>query len=142
MKVARRQRLQQNIGARNGNDSPASKSSEAEFEPKDAEPLEDDDEEEEEEEDSDDEEEYAGSQEFHGSLDGTGLRIGIVIARFNELITKPLLTGAKEMLERHWVDVDEDVDVSWRMDYWRFERLKKWCSLAAQACAVWRTLSG
>ena len=124
MKVARRQRLQQNIGARNGNDSPASKSSEAEFEPKDVEPLEDEEEEEEEEEDSDDEEEYAGSQEFHGSLDGTGLRIGIVIARFNELITKPLLTGAKEMLERHWVDVDEDVDVSRRVHCWGFDSVK------------------
>lgn len=142
MKVARRQRLQQNIGARNGNDSPASKGPDAEFEPKDAEPLEDEEEEEEEEEDSDDEEEYAGSQEFHGSLDGTGLRIGIVIARFNELITKPLLTGAKEMLERHWVDVDEDVDVSRRVHCWGCESVDGQRLFVAQACAAWRTPGG
>ena len=36
-----------------------------------------------------------------GSLSSNGLRIGVVVARFNELVTKPLLEGVLEGLERH-----------------------------------------
>ncbi|KFM27154.1 6,7-dimethyl-8-ribityllumazine synthase [Auxenochlorella protothecoides] len=64
-------------------------------------------------EDVEDSEDEEGSETFYGSLDGSGLRIGIVVARFNELVTRPLLAGARETLSRHWVDVDNDVDVAW-----------------------------
>ncbi len=37
---------------------------------------------------------------FEGSLDATGLRIGIVVARFNRDITEPLLEGALRALDR------------------------------------------
>jgi hypothetical protein len=36
-----------------------------------------------------------------GSLDASGLRIGIVVARFNELVTKLLLEGALDAFSRH-----------------------------------------
>jgi 6,7-dimethyl-8-ribityllumazine synthase len=39
-------------------------------------------------------------QTFHGSLDASGLRIGIVVSRFNEFITEALSKGALEFLEQ------------------------------------------
>jgi 6,7-dimethyl-8-ribityllumazine synthase len=49
---------------------------------------------------------------FEGKLIGEGLRFGIVVARFNELITNKLLGGALDALIRHGVN-EEDVDVAW-----------------------------
>jgi len=43
-------------------------------------------------------------------LDGTDLHIAIVVARFNEDVTKRLLRGAQEALQSHGV---EDPDVYW-----------------------------
>ncbi|CAK0786133.1 hypothetical protein CVIRNUC_009346 [Coccomyxa viridis] len=47
-----------------------------------------------------------------GSLSSNGLRIGVVVARFNELVTKPLLEGVLEGLERHGT-AREEVQVAW-----------------------------
>ncbi|MBW6468208.1 MAG: 6,7-dimethyl-8-ribityllumazine synthase [Anaerosomatales bacterium] len=49
---------------------------------------------------------------FEGNLIGTGLKIGIVVSRFNELLSGRLLAGAQDGLARHGVSVD-DVDVAW-----------------------------
>jgi len=49
---------------------------------------------------------------YEGNLVGTGLKIGIVISRFNEFITAKLLGGAQDALKRHGVN-EEDVDVAW-----------------------------
>lgn len=49
---------------------------------------------------------------FEGNLIGTGLKIGIVVARFNELLSGRLLAGAQDGLTRHGVAGD-DVDVAW-----------------------------
>jgi 6,7-dimethyl-8-ribityllumazine synthase len=49
---------------------------------------------------------------IEGSLDGTGLRIGIVCGRFNDLITERLLSGAERTLRRHGV-APEDITVVW-----------------------------
>jgi 6,7-dimethyl-8-ribityllumazine synthase len=38
---------------------------------------------------------------FQGSLDAAGLRIGIIVSRFNEFITEQLAKGALEALEKH-----------------------------------------
>ena len=47
-----------------------------------------------------------------GKLIGKGLKVAIVVSRFNEFITGKLLTGAIDALVRH--DVDEaDVEVVW-----------------------------
>lgn len=45
-----------------------------------------------------------------GNLDGKGLRIGIVVSRFNELINQRLLEGATDVLIRHGVN-DADITV-------------------------------
>jgi 6,7-dimethyl-8-ribityllumazine synthase len=50
-------------------------------------------------------------REFMGTLEGAGLRIGIVVSRFNRTVTEPLLRGALEALERHGVSADETVVV-------------------------------
>jgi len=49
---------------------------------------------------------------YQGTLIGTGLKIGIVISRFNEFITSKLLGGALDTLERHDVNLD-DVEIAW-----------------------------
>jgi len=51
-------------------------------------------------------------QIFEGNLIGHGLRVGIVVARFNEFITSKLLSGALDALKRHGVD-ESSVDVAW-----------------------------
>jgi len=50
--------------------------------------------------------------DFQGKLNGAGLRIGIVVARFNQAITARLLSGALERLSQLGVS-DGDVDVVW-----------------------------
>jgi 6,7-dimethyl-8-ribityllumazine synthase len=47
---------------------------------------------------------------YEGSLVATGLRFGLVVARFNSLVTEQLLSGAADALRRHGVK-DADVDV-------------------------------
>jgi len=49
---------------------------------------------------------------FEGNLIGTGLKVGIVVARFNELLSSRLLSGAMDALVRHGVD-KEAIDVAW-----------------------------
>lgn len=49
---------------------------------------------------------------YEGKLIGTGLRLGIVVSRFNEFITGKLLEGALDALVRHGVDA-EAIDVAW-----------------------------
>ena len=49
---------------------------------------------------------------YEGHLVGTGLKFGIVVARFNELLSSRLLSGAQDALVRHGVSAD-DVDVAW-----------------------------
>lgn len=49
---------------------------------------------------------------LEGTMVGTGLRVGIVVARFNQFITERLLDGALDGLRRHGVDLQQ-VDVAW-----------------------------
>jgi 6,7-dimethyl-8-ribityllumazine synthase len=49
---------------------------------------------------------------FEGRVWGKGLSIAIVVARFNELVTRALLSGAQDGLVRHGVE-PEGVDVAW-----------------------------
>jgi 6,7-dimethyl-8-ribityllumazine synthase len=49
---------------------------------------------------------------FEGNLVGSGLKIGIVVGRFNEFITSKLLSGAQDALKRHGVS-ETDVDLAW-----------------------------
>ena len=52
------------------------------------------------------------TRELQGALDGNGLRIGVVVAEFNEFITSRLLDGAKAALSSHGVSEDE-VTIAW-----------------------------
>ena len=45
---------------------------------------------------------------YEGEYKGEGLKIGVVISRFNDLLTKELLDGALDCFKRHGV---KDVDI-------------------------------
>ncbi|MDN4607606.1 6,7-dimethyl-8-ribityllumazine synthase [Sporosarcina highlanderae] len=49
---------------------------------------------------------------YEGHLIGTGLKIGIVVSRFNEFISGKLLGGAEDALRRHGVEAD-DIEIAW-----------------------------
>ena len=49
---------------------------------------------------------------LEGKMVADGIKIGIVVARFNEFITSKLLGGAMDGLVRQGMDED-DVDVAW-----------------------------
>jgi 6,7-dimethyl-8-ribityllumazine synthase len=49
---------------------------------------------------------------YEGVLKGEGLRLAIVISRFNEFIGSKLLGGARDCLTRHGV-AESDIDVAW-----------------------------
>lgn len=47
-----------------------------------------------------------------GSLVGKDIKVGIVVARFNDFITERLLSGAIDGLKREGIK-DEDIEVAW-----------------------------
>ncbi len=49
---------------------------------------------------------------YEGKLNGEGIRVGIVVARFNEFIVSKLLGGCEDSLLRHGVAPD-DISVAW-----------------------------
>ena len=49
---------------------------------------------------------------YEGNLNGSGLKIGVVVSRFNDLMSSRLLSGAQDALVRHGVTPD-DIDVAW-----------------------------
>lgn len=49
---------------------------------------------------------------YEGNLIGKGLKMGIVVGRFNEFIGSKLLGGAIDALKRHGVE-EEDIEISW-----------------------------
>ena len=49
---------------------------------------------------------------YEGKLISKDIKIGIVIARFNEFITSKLLDGAIDGLKRHGVS-EENIDIAW-----------------------------
>jgi len=51
-------------------------------------------------------------KELSGQLTAQGLRFGVVISRFNDLFTQPLLRGAVDCFQRHGAGEDS-VTVAW-----------------------------
>ena len=49
---------------------------------------------------------------FEGKFDGKGVKIGIVVGRFNEFITSKLVGGALDVLKRNDVS-EENIDIAW-----------------------------
>jgi 6,7-dimethyl-8-ribityllumazine synthase len=52
------------------------------------------------------------SKTFEGNLIGKGLKIGVVVSRFNEFFSSKLLDGARDALVRHGV-LETDIEVAW-----------------------------
>lgn len=52
------------------------------------------------------------AKNYEGMLLGKGLKFGVVVSRFNEIITSRLLDGAKDAFLRHGVS-EQDIDVAW-----------------------------
>ena len=54
---------------------------------------------------------------FEGQFSGaSGLRVAVVVARFNDLVTAKLLSGCLDCLSRHGIDVSDNsaqLDVAW-----------------------------
>jgi 6,7-dimethyl-8-ribityllumazine synthase len=53
-----------------------------------------------------------GVRAHEGALDATGMRFGIVVSRFNDIVSTPLLEGAVEALELHGASA-ADIVVAW-----------------------------
>ncbi len=49
---------------------------------------------------------------LEGDLHGAGMKVAVVVARFNQIVTGYLLDGAREALRRHGV-ADDDLTVVW-----------------------------
>ncbi|MCX8127645.1 MAG: 6,7-dimethyl-8-ribityllumazine synthase [Synergistetes bacterium] len=49
---------------------------------------------------------------YEGQLLGEGIKIGIVVSRFNDFITRRLLEGALDALLRHGVSED-NIEIAW-----------------------------
>ena len=49
---------------------------------------------------------------YEGNLIPKDIRVGIIVARFNEFITNKLLGGAIDGLKRHNIN-DDNIDVAW-----------------------------
>src|SRR5215213_4363835 len=49
---------------------------------------------------------------YQGKLTATGLRFGIVVSRWNEFVTRRLLEGALDAIERHGA-ATETTDIAW-----------------------------
>ncbi|ADH65272.1 MAG: 6,7-dimethyl-8-ribityllumazine synthase [Deinococcota bacterium] len=51
-------------------------------------------------------------REYEGKLIGTGMRFGLVVSRWNDLVTRRLLEGAVGALRAHGVE-EEALEVAW-----------------------------
>ena len=51
-------------------------------------------------------------KEYAGQLNAAGIKVGIVVSRFNDLFTGQLLKGALDCLKRHGAG-EQDVEVAW-----------------------------
>jgi 6,7-dimethyl-8-ribityllumazine synthase len=54
---------------------------------------------------------------YAGRLDAKGLRVAVVVSRYNEVVTAKLLAGARDCLERHGADA-ESLSVVWVPGSW------------------------
>lgn len=52
------------------------------------------------------------AKQYEGTLLGKGLKFGVVVSRFNEVITSRLFSGARDGFLRHGVE-EGDIDSAW-----------------------------
>lgn len=73
--------------------------------------------------------------EHEVTLDGTGLRVAIVAARFNDAIVTNLVQGADHALRRHGVAAD-DISLVWVPGAFELPLAARWLAEAGTADAV------
>ena len=78
---------------------------------------------------------FKAAQSVTGSVDGTGVRVAVICARFNDLITLRLLDGALGGLERHGVQ-EADVTVAWVPGAFEIPLAAKQCAASGRFDAV------
>ena len=82
------------------------------------------------------------AEEVSGELDGSGLRVGVIVAQFNETVTSRLLDGARQALKRHGVreDAVTIVHVPGSLELpqaaLRMARSGRWDALVALGCVI------
>ncbi len=82
------------------------------------------------------------AEELSGEVDGSGLRVGVIVAQFNEAVTSRLLDGARKALERHGVREDSItiVQVPGSLELpqaaQRMARSGRWDALVALGCVI------
>ena len=54
---------------------------------------------------------FCTARALEGGLDASALKFGIVVAKFNDLVTRPLLKGTLAAIERHGGDIDANCEV-------------------------------
>ena len=74
-------------------------------------------------------------QEYQGQFNAEGMSFGIVVARFNELVTKNLLNGAVDCLLRHGAD-HENIKIAWVPGSFEIPVIAKHMAMSAQFDAV------
>jgi 6,7-dimethyl-8-ribityllumazine synthase len=72
---------------------------------------------------------------YEGKLIGTGLKIGIVVSRFNDVITEKLLQGALGTLKSHDV-AEQDITVVWVPGAFELPLLATKMALSGQFSAI------
>ncbi len=75
---------------------------------------------------------------LEGKLVANNMKVGIVVARFNEFITNKLLGGAMDGLLRHDVK-EEDITVAWVPGAFEIPLIAKKMAMSKNRC---RDLSG
>ncbi len=80
---------------------------------------------------------------YEGQMVATGYRFAVVVSRFNEFITSKLLGGALDVLARHGVDIERDVEIAWVPGSWeiplvaaRFARTKRYDAVICLGCVI------
>jgi 6,7-dimethyl-8-ribityllumazine synthase len=72
---------------------------------------------------------------YEGKLDASGMKFGIVIARFNEFISGKLLSGCLDGLSRHGAE-EENIQVIWSPGAFEMPLLAKKLAVSKQFDAV------
>ena len=75
------------------------------------------------------------AEQFEGMLLGKGLKFGVVVSRFNEIITSRLLSGAQDAFLRHGTD-EKDIDVAWTPGCLEIPLVAKGLALAGKYNAI------
>lgn len=72
---------------------------------------------------------------LNGTMDGTGRRVGLVCARFNDLIVSRLEAGARDALVRHGV-AEVDITTVWVPGAWELPTVAKALAASGRVDAV------